>query len=78
MNKWDLIRLKGFCTAKETISEKTTYGTGENISKWCDQEGVNFQNKQLTQLKKKNNPKKQTKKSKNEQKIEIDTSPKKT
>ena len=25
-------------------NKKTTYGTGENICKWCDQQGINFQN----------------------------------
>ena len=25
-------------------NEKTTYGLGENIWKWCDQQGLNFQN----------------------------------
>ena len=25
-------------------NEKTTYGLGENICKWCDQQGLNFQN----------------------------------
>ena len=25
-------------------NKKTTYGLGENICKWCDQWGLNFQN----------------------------------
>ena len=25
-------------------NEKTTYRMGENIYKWCDQQGLNFQN----------------------------------
>ena len=37
MNKWDLIKLTGFCTVKEMIKKektrKTNYGMGENICK---------------------------------------------
>ena len=34
IGKWDCIKLKGFCTAKEAINhEKATYGMGENVYK---------------------------------------------
>ena len=34
INKWDLMKLKSFCTAKETINkQKTTIRMGENIYK---------------------------------------------
>ena len=34
MNYWDLIKIKSFCTARETIGKtKTTNGMGEDICK---------------------------------------------
>ena len=35
-NKQD-IKLQIFCTAKETINKKATYGMGEDIGKWYSQ-----------------------------------------
>ena len=49
----DLIILKSFCTAKETIKnkdEKTILRMGENLCKQSNQQGINLQSIQLMQL----------------------------
>ena len=49
-NQCDLIKLKIFCTAKETIKEKrkTTYRMGENSFKLCNWQELNLCNIQTT------------------------------
>ena len=52
INKRDLIKIKVFCTEKETqAKEKTIHKMGENICKLCDQQGIISKiYKQVTQL----------------------------
>ena len=60
INKWGVIKLTSFCTAKEAINrtKKTTYRMGENICKWCNWKGlISKIYEQLIQL---NNKKKQS------------------
>jgi hypothetical protein len=41
MNKWDCIKLKSFCTAKETVTEKeTAHKMGENFASYLSNNGL--------------------------------------
>ena len=77
INKWDLIKLKCFCRAKETLNNTKRQPTEwEKIfaSESTDKGLISKIYKHLLQL----HTKKQTTPSKNGQKIQTDNSPKKT
>ena len=77
INNWDLVKLKSFCIAKETIkNEKRTHIKAENICKQSEQQGISLKiYKQFMQL---NIKKTQMMQSKNGQKIYLGISSKKT
>ena len=51
INKWDLIKLKCFCTTKETLSKvMTALRMGENNNKVTDKELISKIYKQIMQL----------------------------
>ena len=58
VNKWDLIKLKSFCTGESKV--KIQLSMGENHSKWNNWQRINFQNTQVvhtTQYQKNNQSK---------------------
>ena len=67
INKWNLIKFKHLCTAKETTpNRKTTHKKTGNICKRCNQQEISLKNLQTVRVAQLSN--KQTTQSKNGQK----------
>ena len=46
-NRLEFLDIKNFCASKNQENEKSTYRTGQNICKWCKQQGIKIKNIQI-------------------------------